>query len=150
RFHRCRNRAVARRYHEPQADCRRGCTRSRGAAIRRPWPPARSGALLAPQAPDRSPWLAERASPAPARTQEYLAQSELGQLGAERRRQVVGRSLGQIGRRVLWSEIAPALERPARTPVRRHQLRREYEPAASDPLIVGERLHVEQALPDLH
>src|SRR4029079_7326914 len=52
----------------------------------------------------------------------------------------------KVGRRILIRKVAPALECAIRPRTHRHAFRVENEPAAADPLLIGERTNVEDAL----
>src|SRR5690606_16391991 len=73
--------------------------------------------------------------------------AEFGELPVQIRRNGVCSLTGrQICRRILGFQITPALEGPPRLPLRAHQLRIEYEPAARNPVRVRERSDLEKTL----
>ena len=76
----------------------------------------------------------------------FMETAEFGKFDPQLRRQITGRSVGQVARRFPGRQIAPALKRPARRRRRGHQIGRQNDGAApdavlaDDPAQIGDRL----------
>src|SRR6516165_2531985 len=78
-----------------------------------------------------------------------LQETKLTQLAAQRFGHILsaGRGAIQVTRRIFALQIAPALKRPERAWLDQDWLRLEHQVAATDSISIGERPHIEDALP---